>query len=72
MNNNDYFMQAVDAGDHRKAALLALQFAAGKGSRAGCWSWVDAAIEQAAKIGIKLEPGNYSWPDLDAMKKQLD
>jgi hypothetical protein len=71
MNNNDYFQIEVNKGDHRAAALLALEFAAGKASRSGCWSWANAAIEQAAEIGIELDPGNLSWPDLNSMTNQL-
>ena len=71
MSNRDLYQKALDAQDWKEAARLALQFAAGKGSRSGCWSWAEEAIASAAKAGITLAPGNLSWPDLEGMEKQL-
>jgi len=71
MNNNDLFTIQVDAGRHLEAAKLALDFAAGKSSKHGAWAWAEAAIEEAAKVGVTLDPGHLSWPDLEGMRKQI-
>ena len=71
MNNNDLFKIEINKGNFLKAARLACHFGAGKGSRAGAWSWADEAVAAAAKAGIKLDCGNLSWPDFGAMLKQL-
>ena len=70
MNNNDRYQIALRT-DPLEAAALALQFSAGCGSRARAWDWAKDAIDAAAEGGVELDAGNLSWPDLDAMTKQL-
>ncbi len=70
MNNNDRYKIALRT-DPLEAAALALQFSAGCGSRNNAWAWAKDAITAAAVAGVTLDPGNLSWPELDAMTKQL-
>ena len=71
MNNNDKFQVEMNAGRYIKAARMAIDFGSGKSSRAGAWSWADEAVKAAALAGIMLNPGRLSWPDFEAMLKQL-
>lgn len=72
MNNQDRFDAAIEAGLYIRAVRLALRFAAGKGSRSGCWSWADQAVVAGKLAGIELLTGGKSWPDLAGMTRQLN
>ena len=71
MNNNDQFQAAMNEKNYIHAAKLAIEFGRGKSSKSGAWSWADDAIAAAKEAGIELNPGNLSWPDFEAMEKQL-
>ena len=71
MNNNDKYNKALRTNP-REAAALAIEFSAGCGSKSSAWNWANAAVDAAAKVGIRLTPGPDSWPDLDTMTRQLD
>ena len=71
MNNNDRYNKALRTNP-REAAALAIEFSAGCGSRSNAWNWAHLACAAAAEIGINLDGGSDSWPDLDAMTRQLD
>jgi len=71
MNNNDKFMMAIKAEDWIAATILAIGFGEGKGSRSGAWAWADGAMSSAAKAGIVLDPGDFTWPDFEDMLRQL-
>lgn len=70
MNNFDRYDIALESNP-REAASLALDFADGCGSKANAWNWADRAKAAAAKAGIALDGGSRSWPDTDAMRRQL-
>ena len=71
MNNNDRYNKAFRTNP-REAAALAIEFSAGCGSRSNAWNWAHLARAAAAEIGIDLDCGTDSWPDLDAMTRQLE
>jgi len=71
VNNNDRYNQALRRNP-REAAALAIEFSGGCGSRGNAWNWARAAVEAASQVGITLDPGPDSWPDLDGMQQQLD
>lgn len=70
MNNNDRFNKALDT-DPLEAAALAIQFSGSCGSRRNAWNWAEDAVRAASSVGVVLNPGHASWPDLDAMERQL-
>lgn len=70
MNHLDRFDDAM-ARSPREAAALALDLADRCGSKANAWAWADRATAAAAKAGITLDAGTRSWPETQAMRKQL-
>ena len=71
MNNVDKFKLAL-RGDPLEAARLALEFSSGCSSKANAWAWANNAKEAAARVGVTLDAGDLSWPELDRMEAQLD
>jgi len=71
VNNFDRYDQAL-LRSPREAAALAIGFSGQCGSKSNAWNWANRAIEAAAQAGITLIAGSASWPDLDAMQRQLD
>jgi hypothetical protein len=72
MNNNDLYKNELKTGNYLMAAKLAVEFARGKGSRAGAWDWAKLAKEAAELGGITLNMGDMSWPDLDLMQAEIE
>lgn len=69
-SNEDRYSIALRS-DPLEAAELALEFADGCSSHARTDYWTNNAIAAAAQAGVTLDKGDLSWPDTDAMRRQI-
>lgn len=72
MSNAERYDQAIESGAYFEAAMLAIGFSAGCGSKARAWDWAEEAVKAAALAGVTLDPGRGRWPDLDKMEAQIE
>jgi len=71
MTETDRWIMAVAGGQWLDAARSALAIARRKNARAAAWSWAENAQDALAELGINVNLGPISWPDLETIEKAI-
>lgn len=72
MNNHLKYGLALANGCDEVATYMALELAERSWFKAGAWEWAEMAKIAASCMGVELNFGNYTWPNVEYARKQFE